>query len=90
MRGIITRKLVRLFSCLLLVLFSFNSSATLLGDEMTANWTYLPNVYFDTNTFVAADGVDLDGEFSSHSLDVTDTSIIVDALYGFGYEAGVQ
>lgn len=84
------KRVIRVLGVLFLTLFSLNSYATLLGDEMTANWTYPPSSFFDSNTFVAAAGVDLIEDFASHNLDVTDNSIIVDAQYGSGFAVGLE
>ena len=62
------------------------AQATLIGDEVTANWTFTPNNFFQTNTFTVTDAVELPGTFGLDStLDITADSIIVDvSVFGIG------
>ena len=74
------KKIIKYFSLLFFMMLCIDSHATLIGDEMTADWTYPVSGYHDTNTFVASSGIDLIEDFANSNLDVTENSIIVDIL----------
>lgn len=71
---------------MLAAFMAHGAHAGLIGDEVNATWTF-PPFFEDSNTFVAADGVDLVNDFGlDGDLDVKDLGIEVlfDATNGIG------
>ena len=65
------------------------SFASLIGDDIQANWTF--GSFFDNNSFVAADGIDLiEGWATGNDLDVRDSSIVVDIGSASGLATGLN
>lgn len=69
---------------LFLFISSSTSYASLIGNEMTANWTYAPFNTTDLRTFTVGQGVEVNGWASEFIVDVQSSKIIVDNVTGPG------
>ena len=89
--GMAMRKFhLMMFSAPLLLIFASQTHATLLGDEVMANWTF--EDFSQSHTFTVIDGIELNGSWglAEGILDVQDSTIVVDMVLSSGFSAGVM